>query len=129
MIPEPQQKSPQTSSKLTLFNSIKESHIGRNVVFEDKTLPVAEQIKSHLFSIHEQLEQLVEIAQQVDGDKPIIDKIKAFYGEVLLDFLLRFTDSHKKLRIVSLHDNPEQHAPGKSILEKDFPRAFMLLNT
>ena len=67
MIPEPQQKSPQTSSKLTLFNSIKESHIGRNVVFEDKTLPVAEQIKSHLFSIHEQLEQLVEIAKQVDG--------------------------------------------------------------
>ena len=78
MIPEPQQKSPQTSSKLTLFNSVKESHIGRNVVFEDNnTLPVAEQIKSHLFSIHEQLEQLVEIAQQVDGDKPIIDKIKA----------------------------------------------------
>ena len=96
--------------------------IDMNVVFEDKTLPVAEQIKSHVFSIHEQLEQLVVIAKQVDGDKLIIDKIKAFYGEVLLNFLLRFTDSHKKLRIVSEHDNPEQHAQGKSILEKEIPK-------
>ena len=41
--------------------------IEMNVVFEEKTHPVAEQIKSHVFSIHEQLEQLVEIAKQVDG--------------------------------------------------------------
>jgi hypothetical protein len=57
----------------------------------------------------------------VDGDQLIIVKIKAFYGEVLLDFLLRFVDSHKKLRIVSEHDNPEQHAL-ESILEKDVPK-------
>ena len=59
---------------------------------------------------------------------PLSIKSRPFYGEVLLDFLLRFTDSHKKLRIVSLHDNPEQHALGRVFLKKT-PRAFMLLNT
>ncbi|MBZ4219043.1 MAG: helix-turn-helix domain-containing protein [Chlorobium sp.] len=89
------------------------------VVFEDKTLPVAEQIKSHVFSIHEQLEQLVGIAKRVDGDELIIGKINAFYGEVLLNFMLRFTDSHKKLRVVSGHDCSDQTAAGKNCVGKD----------
>ena len=89
------------------------------VVFEDKTLPVAEQIKSHVFSIHEQLEQLVGIAKRVDGDELIIGKINAFYGEVLLNFMLRFTDSHQKLRVVSRHDCSDQSAVGKNCVEKD----------
>ena len=90
-----------------------------NIIFEDKTLPVAEQIKSHVYSIHEQLAQLVGIAKQVDGDELIIGKINAFYGEVLLNFMLRFSDSHQKLRIVSGHEITEQHAHEKRILEKD----------
>ena len=90
-----------------------------NIIFEDKTLPVAEQIKSHVYSIHEQLAQLVGIAKQVDGDELIIGKINAFYGEVLLNFMLRFSDSHEKLRIVSGHDITEQHSHEKKILEKD----------
>lgn len=77
-----------------------------NVTFEDTSLPAAEQIKNYVFSIHNQLEQLVEIAKQVDGDKLIIDKIKTFYGEVLLNFMLRFSDSHQKLNIVSTQDLP-----------------------
>ncbi|MCX6179156.1 MAG: helix-turn-helix domain-containing protein [Chlorobiales bacterium] len=90
-----------------------------NMIFEDKTLPVTEQIKSHVYSIHEELEQLVGIAKQVDGDELIIEKINAFYGEVLLNFLLRFTDSHKKLRIVSGDESSEQHTIEKKIPEKD----------
>jgi transcriptional regulator with XRE-family HTH domain len=72
-----------------------------NMVFEDTTLPVAEQIKCSVFSIHEKLEQLVGLAKQVDGDEAIINAINSFYKEVLFNFLVRFKDSHEKLSIVS----------------------------
>ncbi len=72
-----------------------------NVVFEDTTLPVAEQIKCNVFSIHEKLEQLVGLAKQVDGDETIINAINSFYKEVLFNFLVRFADSHGRLRVAS----------------------------
>jgi transcriptional regulator with XRE-family HTH domain len=72
-----------------------------NLVFEDTTLPVAEQIKCSVFSIHEKLEQLVGLAKQVDGDEAIINSINSFYKEVLFNFLVRFKDSHEKLCVVS----------------------------
>ncbi len=72
-----------------------------NLVFEDTTLPVAEQIKCSVFSIHEKLEQLVGLAKQVDGDETIINAINAFYKEVLFNFLVRFADSHGRLRVAS----------------------------
>jgi len=72
-----------------------------SMIFEDAELPAAERIKRHVFAIHEQLERLVDIAKQVDGDDSIIKKIREFYGEVLLNFMLRFSDSHQKLSIVS----------------------------
>lgn len=90
-----------------------------NMIFEDKTLPVAEQIKRHVFSIHAQLEQLIGIAKQVDGDELIIGKINAFYGEVLLNFMLRFSDSHQKLSIVSGLDSNNLHAHETRTPEKD----------
>ncbi len=76
-----------------------------NMVFEDTSLPVAEQIKQHVFLIHEKLDQLVKLAKQVDGDEVIINKIHVFCSEVLLNFLSRFGDSYKKLCVVSDHGN------------------------
>ncbi|NTU43998.1 MAG: helix-turn-helix domain-containing protein [Chlorobiaceae bacterium] len=76
-------------------------------VFEDTTLPVAEQIKRDVNSIHEKLERLVGVAKQVDGDETIINKINIFYGEVLLNFMLRFTDSHEKLKDISGYSQPQ----------------------
>ena len=63
-----------------------------NMVFEDTSLPVAEQIKQHIFQIHEKLEELVKLAKQVDGDEVIINKIHVFCSEVLFNFLSRFGD-------------------------------------
>ena len=85
-----------------------------NMVFEDTSLPVAEQIKQHVFLIHEKLEELVKLAKQVDGDEVIINKIHVFCSEVLFNFLSRFGDSYKKLCVVSgsgntaLPDSPQQ---------------------
>lgn len=77
-----------------------------HMVFEDTKLPVAEQIRQHVFLIHEKLEHLVKLARQVDGDEVIISKIRMFCGDVLLDFLSRFSDSYKKLSVVSGHGTP-----------------------
>lgn len=77
-----------------------------SMVFEDTTLPVAEQIKRSVFSIDEKLKQLVGLAKQVDGDEAIINAINSFYKEVLFNFLVRFKDSHEKLSIVSGQNQP-----------------------
>ena len=67
-------------------------NVKMNMVVEDTSLPVAEQIKQHVFLIHEKLEQLVKLAKQVDGDEVIINKIHVFCSEVLFNFLSRFGD-------------------------------------
>lgn len=68
-----------------------------NILFEDPSIPAAGQIKQHVFAIHNLLEKLAGIAKQVGDDTQIVDKIHLFYGEVLLNFLSKFGDSHKKL--------------------------------
>ena len=75
-------------------------NIGMSIVFEDNDLPAADQIRQHVFSIHEKLESLVRIAKEVGGDTEIVSKINQFYGEVLLNFLSKFESSHSKLRMV-----------------------------
>jgi len=92
-----------------------------SMILEDTELPAAERIKRHVFAIHEQLEHLVEIAKQVDGDDSIIKKIREFYGEVLLNFMLRFSDSHQKLSIVSecITSHAALNAPETPSAEKE----------
>jgi transcriptional regulator with XRE-family HTH domain len=82
-----------------------------DIVFEDTSLLVADRIKRDVCSIHEKLERLVTLARQVDGDEVIINAINSFYKEVLFNFLVRFTDSHAQLRIVSV--------AGKSSLDQN----------
>jgi len=90
-------------------------NIGMSIVFEDNDLPAADQIKQHVFSIHEKLESLVRIAKEVDGDTEIVGKINQFYGEVLFNFLLKFESSHSKLRMVV---EPEKGDETEVSLEK-----------
>ncbi|RNA65045.1 transcriptional regulator [Prosthecochloris sp. ZM_2] len=71
--------------------------IDMTIIFEDSSLPAAERIKNHVYAIHDQLKTLAQIANEIDGDQEIIEKIKIFYGEVLLNFLIRYNDSHQSL--------------------------------
>ncbi len=93
-------------------------NIGMAMIFEDQELPVAEQIKQHVFSIHDKLERLVKIAATVDGDKEIIDKINQFYKEVLFNFITKFHASHSMLCMVTASpeaQHKESMAPLKTL--------------
>lgn len=68
-----------------------------SVMFDDPALPAADRIKHHVIAAHALLEQLRKLAHQVGGEDSISEKIKQFYGEVLLNFAIRFGDSYSKL--------------------------------
>ncbi|NTU52396.1 MAG: helix-turn-helix transcriptional regulator [Chlorobiaceae bacterium] len=69
-------------------------------LFEDKYLPAAEKIKNHVYAIHDQLDALAKTAKEINNDE-IIEKIKIFYGEVLLNFLIRYKDSHQTIHTIT----------------------------
>jgi transcriptional regulator with XRE-family HTH domain len=85
-------------------------NIGMAIVFEDQSIPLAEQIKQNVFSIHDKLERLVELAEQVNDDTEIINKINQFYGEVLFNFMKKFQASHSRLCMVLSPDSSEKNA-------------------
>lgn len=70
------------------------------ISFEDKSLPVSKRIKQHIFALHGHLETLANIAKEVEDDSDIVDKIHQFYGEVLLNFLIKFGDSYSKVNSI-----------------------------
>jgi transcriptional regulator with XRE-family HTH domain len=69
-----------------------------NLLISDEEWPAAQRIKQHVFRIHELLEELKELARTVQHDQDIISRIDEFYGQVLLNFLLRFGDSYSSLK-------------------------------
>ncbi len=69
-----------------------------HILMEDTDAPAAAKIKQHVFAIHRHLESLADLARSVDGDQSIVSKIHEFYGQVLLNFLMRFDDCYKKIR-------------------------------
>ncbi len=71
--------------------------VNMSVLFDDPALPAADRIKHHVIAAHALLEQLRKLAHQVGGEDTISEKIKQFYGEVLLNFAIRFGDSYSKL--------------------------------
>jgi transcriptional regulator with XRE-family HTH domain len=71
-----------------------------NIMFDDSALPAADRIKQCVLRAHELLEDLVRLAEEVDDDTEITDKIHQFYGEVLFNFMTRFGDSYKRLAAV-----------------------------
>jgi transcriptional regulator with XRE-family HTH domain len=77
-----------------------------NIMFQDDSLSAASQIKQHVFAIHELLQQLAALAEEVGDDEDLIDKIHQFYGEVLFNFVERFEDSYEKLLSGIQVENP-----------------------
>lgn len=75
-------------------------NMNMSIMIDDSTLPAAERIKQCVFRIHELLEGLAKLAEEVDGDSEMADKIHQFYGEVLFNFVARFGDSYEKLTSV-----------------------------
>jgi transcriptional regulator with XRE-family HTH domain len=71
-----------------------------SVCLEDSSLPATTRIKQHVFRIHDLLQELVEIARQLQGEGDIQEKIDHFYGEVLFNFLVRFGRGYQDLQSV-----------------------------
>ena len=68
-----------------------------SVMFDDPALPAADLIKHHVFAVHDLLEKLQKLAHKESDDDSICKKIKQFYGEVLMNFMVKFGDSYAKL--------------------------------
>ena len=68
-----------------------------SVMFDDPALPTADLIKHHVFAVHDLLEKLQKLAHKESDDDSICKKIKQFYGEVLMNFMVRLGDSYAKL--------------------------------
>jgi len=88
-----------------------------SLLIDDPGLPAAERIKHHVLTAHKLLEQLRTLAQDMGEGDEIAAKIKEFYGEVLLNFMMRFCDSYSKLPQsgpISISSGPETPACGPS---------------
>jgi transcriptional regulator with XRE-family HTH domain len=74
--------------------------VNATLILEDDNLPASDRIKRAVFRIHELLQELAQLAKEVNDDSEITDKIHQFYGEVLFNFLMKFADSYEKLSSV-----------------------------
>jgi len=71
--------------------------VNLSLLVDDPGLPAAARIKHHVLTAHALLEQLRTLTQNMGEGEEIAAKIKEFYGEVLLNFMIRFCDSYVKL--------------------------------
>ena len=87
-----------------------------NLLFDNATAPAATRIKQHVLAIHSQLESLAKLAENEGSEEIFIKKINEFMGEVLLNFMIRFDSSYKRVNAlmqVTVPALPEP-APAKS---------------
>ena len=89
--------------------------IKTSILFDDETLPAAYRIKHRVLEIHRLLEGLADLAQSVNDDKSIVDKIHQFYGEVLFNFLVHFEANHDLLK--NAIDFPDLELDGTQLKE------------
>jgi len=96
-----------------------------NILFDDPSLPTADRIKQCVFKIHEHLESLASLANEVEDDPAIVREIDRFYKQVLFNFLARFQANYQKLpcavriphqtKLVSVgtdrRDRPDHYSP------------------
>ena len=68
-----------------------------NLLFDNATAPAATRIKQHVLAIHSQLESLAKLAEKEGSEEVFIKKINEFMGEVLLNFMIRFDSSYKRV--------------------------------
>jgi transcriptional regulator with XRE-family HTH domain len=83
-----------------VLNYVRALGVTMSVCMEDSSLPAATRIKQHVFRIRDLLQELVEIARQLQGEVDIQEKIDQFYGEVLFNFLVRFDRGYQDLQSV-----------------------------
>ena len=65
------------------------------IFFNDKSLSTETRIKELIFKIHSLLENLAELAKEMNDDKTLPDKIHKFYGNVLMELLVKFDENTK----------------------------------
>jgi len=70
-----------------------------SIMFDSADIPAAKRIRQHVLAVHSLLERLCDISRQVGATDDISRKIKEFYGEVLLNFVLGVDESHSKLPV------------------------------
>ncbi|HMP72304.1 MAG TPA: transcriptional regulator [Kiritimatiellia bacterium] len=81
-----------------------------SLLFHDLDATIEDRTKQLVYAIHQNLEQLAEIARSYDGDDEAVEKINEFCGEVLLNFMIRFDQSYKKIQHVRPTANTEKRA-------------------
>jgi len=100
------------ASKISRMESCSDSHLRLNdimgytdalgvqvsVMFDDSSMPASARVKQCVFQIDKDLKKLVQLAQEQDGDEDLANKISRFYKEVLVNFLLKYAESHERLR-------------------------------
>jgi transcriptional regulator with XRE-family HTH domain len=87
--------------------------------FDDASLPAAAQIKRHVFLIKERLDGLAELAAKQNDDSKLVKKIHEFYGEVLINFAMRFGDSYQKIPpVITVGAEPAKPATPAPYAEK-----------
>ena len=87
-------------------------NVQMSILFDQESLPAATRIKHAVFRIHADLEGLADLAKQVGGDDKISKKIHEFYGDVLLNFMIKFSDSAEQLpRPVKVTPNGASQRP------------------
>lgn len=91
---------------MDIVGYVKAMNLNMCLTFEDPSLPAAERIKSRVFKIHSDLEELTTLAKKVGSDDKIAKKIHQFYGEVLLNFVVHYKDNFDQLCSVIKFEAP-----------------------
>ena len=91
--------------------------VNMNISLESEKQPAAHRIKGHVAAIHTLLEELCELAKHVGREDVLAAKIKEFYGEVLLNFLLGYVKNYD-----ALPDNTPLRFPAKPLPPKTNPK-------
>ena len=71
--------------------------LNMHLFFNNENLPRAARIKNHVLQVHGLLEELADLAKGVCEDEIFVSKIHEFYGEVLMNFLVKFEETYKQL--------------------------------
>jgi transcriptional regulator with XRE-family HTH domain len=92
--------------------------MGVDLLLNDKSLPVAARIKHCVLRTDALLKELAGIAQELNGETEVVDKIHQFYGEVLFNFLTRFSDRYENLlSVIQVSESPEGTSVSKPTAE------------
>lgn len=70
-----------------------------HMTFEDESKPAAYRIKQKVIEIGFLLASLANLAEKDPEDRPLVDGINRFRGEVLFNFMLRYAETRPQITI------------------------------